>query len=73
MDLQALKADNRRLRKALADAASEIPTVVGPVAHRIRVLRQVFSDDIMKRDQRIAALENQLLQLLKTKERPGDR
>lgn len=44
--VEDLLNQNERVRRALVDAAAEIPAVAGPVAHRIRVLRKELSAEI---------------------------
>ena len=39
-----LRKEVHRLKLALSDAAKEIPEIAGPVDHRIRKLREHFSD-----------------------------
>lgn len=48
VELSRLRAENARLRLQIADAASELSRVSGPIAHRIRVYERDHAERVEK-------------------------
>jgi len=53
MTKKQLEEENRKLRKAISEAALAIPECSGPIAHRIRLLREYYQDIIEKLEKKL--------------------
>lgn len=62
-EVEQVKGERDEARLALADAAMEI-NCAGPVAHRIRVLKETHATKLAARDARVVQLQEKLQQFL---------